>query len=233
MNAPSASASPTESVRTGRWSVVLAGGEEAPGALRQLCTSYAYPIFAWWRRAGLAAAKAAIATQASAARWLDSARPALEDAGAHHFRAWVHAQLPELATGGVKLLGPAPLTFDAAWAEGRYARESDSDADVLFERRWAVTVLEFTLAALEAEYRARGEGDFFRLLAPCLGAEPEGAGTYTEAAQKSGRSTGALRVAVFELRKRFRELLRAFVADTVANPAEIDAEMNALLAASR
>jgi RNA polymerase sigma-70 factor (ECF subfamily) len=201
--------------------------------LRKLCTSYAYPIYAWWRRAGLPPAKAVIATQASAARWLGSARPAATDAGAQHFRTWIHAQLPGLATGGVKLLGPAPLTFDEAWAENRYAREVDSDADDLFERRWAVTVLEFTLAALEGEYRARGEGDFFRILAPCLGASHDDSGTYSAMAQRSGRSTGALHVAVFELRKRFRELLRAYVADTVANPAEIDAEMNDLLAASR
>ena len=232
MSATFASTVPSGGVQPGRWSVVLAGGEGATAALRELCGSYWYPIYAWWRRVGLPQAKATTATEASVARWLGSALPTATDAGTHHFRAWVHAQLPQLATGGVKLLGPAPLKLDIAWAEERYAREPEGDADLLFERRWALSVLEFTLTALEAEYRALGQGDFFRALAPYLGASKKGDESYSEAAQQTGRSTGALHVAVFELRKRFRELLRAFIADTVADPTEIDREMNDLLAAS-
>src|SRR5262245_41934333 len=116
MSATSASTVPSGSVQPGRWGVVLAGGDRATTALRELCGSYWYPIYTWWRRVGLPAVKATTATQATAARWLGSALPTSSDAGAHHFRAWVHTQLPQLATGGVKLVGPAPLNFDAAWA---------------------------------------------------------------------------------------------------------------------
>lgn len=83
----------------GHWALALSGDKDA---LKSIAASYWYPIYAWWRRAGLPAEKAALATEASFTRWRDTEPPRAEDEGALRLREWLLARLRGLASTGVK-----------------------------------------------------------------------------------------------------------------------------------
>ncbi len=215
-----------------RWRVAQEeSGSAAKTALRELAESYWYCVYAWWRRAGLDAGRGATATLASFARWLGDAPPRAADSGGARLREWLPTRLGELSSAGVKLKGAPPITIDPEWAEARYATEPEGDADALFQRRWTLTVLEFTVSSLQAEYAARGEEQLFGELLPFAGFEHADEERYSVAAVRTGRTSGAMRKTVFDFRTRQREVLRTFVADTVANPADIESEITALLVA--
>ena len=207
------------------------GAPSAAGALRELAESYWYCVYAWWRRAGLDAARAPRATLASFDHWLGDAPPQAADAGIARMREWIPVRLAELSSLGVKRRGEPPIAIDPVWAEERYAGEPDGDAEAIFQRRWALTVLELTAVTLQAEYAARGEDVLFGELIPFGSFEPSDEGRYSSAAAATDQTSGAMRKAVFDFRTRQRVLLRAFVADTVADPAEIESEITALLLA--
>jgi hypothetical protein len=220
------------STAPGHWTVALSGDVEAARqAMNDIGASYWYPAYAWWRRAGLPGEKAAIATEASFTRWRDKEPPTSADEGAPRLREWMLARLRGLATSGVKPLPNPPVTISRSWSEQRFAREPECDPDELFQKRWALMVLEFTVQMLQREYDAAGKGELFKLVLPFLGFEG-GEERYAEMAPKAGMSAGAMHVAVFDFRKRYRELLRAVISDTVADPAQIDSEMTALLCAT-
>jgi RNA polymerase sigma-70 factor (ECF subfamily) len=106
----------------------------------------------------------------------------------------------------------------------------ETDADALYDRRWAMELLDRAMSRLRAEFASKGESETFDALKPTLtGAEPD----RDELAAKLGLTEGALKVAVHRLRKRYREVLRAEVAETVDSPAEIEAEMRHLVAVLR
>jgi RNA polymerase sigma-70 factor (ECF subfamily) len=117
-------------------------------------------------------------------------------------------------------------------AEERFAHVSDPGAapDQMFDREWALAVLRTVLAQLEQEYRVAGKADLFAVLKPTLtgarDSEP-----YAEMAARLGRNENAVKVAVHRLRQRYRALLQAEVADTVASDDDANAEMRALLQA--
>jgi hypothetical protein len=100
--------------------------------------------------------------------------------------------------------------------------------DALFERRWALTLLEQTMATLRAEFELAGKADEFEILKGFLTAE-KGAMPYAQAATRAGMSEGALRVAVHRLRRRFREVFRQEIVHTVVGPDDIEAEVRHLL----
>ncbi len=215
-------------VPAGRWARALAGEKEP---LQDLAGSYWYCVYAWWRRAGLEPARAETATLASWTRWLSTEPPTLDQAHADRLREWLPARLAEQAEHGVKLMTTAAVQIDAAWAERRFADEPAGEANAILQRRWALTVLEFAVAALKAEYEARGEAALFAEVLPFAGFGQSGEEAYAEAAGRTGKSTSAMRKAVFDFRTRQRELLRALAADTVANPGDLESEMTALLLA--
>ena len=215
-----------------RWARATSGvGEDAREALQELAGSYWYCVYAWWRRAGRDASAAADATRAAFTRWLTEALPRAEDSGAGRMREWLPARLAELAAEGVKLDRPAAIEIEPGWAEQRYADEPPGEPDAIFQRRWALTVLEFTASTLQAEYAARGEEKLFAELLPFAGFEPGDDDRYSAAAARTGQTSGAMRKAVFDFRRRQRELLHNFVADTVADPADAGSEITALLCA--
>ena len=111
-------------------------------------------------------------------------------------------------------------------AERRYAQKPASldTPEQRYERRWALTLLDTAMAALRAEYEADGRGDDFTRLKEFLTAE-RGAIPYDEIARQAGGSEGAARVAVHRLRKRFREVFRATIADTVTDARDVDEEV--------
>lgn len=220
---------------TTRWSIIAAAREgattEADAALEALCRTYWYPLYAYTRRAGHSAEDAQDLTQAFFARlleksWLHDARP-----GLGRFRSFLLVALKRflakewrrenaLKRGG----GLGFVALEAEEAEARYAVEPALGPDEVFERRWALTVLDRALAALAEEYRDGERAAEFETLKGHLTA-PRGEIDYDTTAVALGMTPGAARVAVHRLRKRFREVLRAEIAETVAAPGELDAEL--------
>ncbi|MDB6171873.1 MAG: hypothetical protein JWL59_1184 [Chthoniobacteraceae bacterium] len=219
---------------TTRWSVVLTAQEGAASgaheALEILCRSYWYPLYAFVRRSGHGPHDAQDLTQEFFARlleknWLHSAAP---ERG--RFRTFLlvamkrflakewHRASAQKRGGGTMLL---PL--DTVDAERRYAGEPVLAAEEVFERRWAMMLLEQTLEQLSAEYDGREFGCLKNWLTAERGAIP-----YGELAAQLDISEGAARVAVHRLRKRFRAIFREIIAQTVDRNGAVEDEMRHL-----
>src|SRR5262249_47026401 len=142
-----------------------------------------------------------------------------------HYLAHRREEDRALKRGG----GRRPVSIDQFDAEGRYGREPAHEltAERLFERRWALALLENVLARLESEMSGAGKADLFSQLRPMLEGD-ERAESYREIAATLGMSEGAVKGAAHRLRARYRELLRAEVARTVADPTEVNAELTEL-----
>ena len=229
---------------TTRWTLVAAaqgaGTPEAQAALADLCRLYWYPLYAYVRRRGHDHHQAQDLTQAFFARLLEKNDLTAADQTRGRFRSFLltacqHFLLNQLDhdTARKRGGGKAHVPLDFAGADGRYAAEPahDDTPERLFDRRWALELLDQALAELRQEYAAAGEAKqrLFEALSPVVGGEAEA--SYTQVGEKLGMSEGAVKVAAHRLRKRCRELLREAVAQTVADPAEVDEELRHLLAA--
>jgi RNA polymerase sigma-70 factor (ECF subfamily) len=128
--------------------------------------------------------------------------------------------------------GKRPLSIDARDAEGRYLSEPADHLtpEALFVRRWALALLEGVLEDLRGEYTRAGKADLFDALKSTLTGDPRSA-PYAEIAARLDMTEGAVQVAVHRLRKRYRAALRARIAATVADPADIEEEIRDLFAA--
>ncbi len=224
-----------------RWSIVVAAkngaSAEARTALEQLCTTYWYPLYAFVRREGHDPHDAQDLTQEFFARliaknWLETV-----DRDRGKFRSFLLASMRHFLANEWNRLraqkrgGGAPIvSLDETDAEGRYMHEPAEVADAaqLFERRWALTLLDEVLAHLQAEMETAGKASHFAAMKNGLTGGPV---AFAEIAAQLGMSDGAVRVAVHRLRGRYRELLRVAVADTVESPGEIEAELQHLFAA--
>jgi RNA polymerase sigma-70 factor (ECF subfamily) len=228
---------------TTRWTQVLAARDKlAPdgaAALEVLCRAYWYPLYACVRRFGHSPPDAQDLTQEFFARLL--ARDYLEsvDREKGRFRTFLLTALKRfMATewhraraqkrGGDRQFQP----LDTALAERLYATEPGADLspDRLYQRRWALTLLDTALARLQSEFVEAGKATEFDALKPLLTAD-RGEIRYGELAAALRRDEGAARVAVHRFRKRYRELFRDEVAQTVARPADVEDEMRHLMAA--
>ena len=238
---PSSSAAPGVFPNT-RWSVVLAAtrtpSPESAAALEALCQAYWYPLYAYARRCGQPAHDAQDLTQAFFCRlleklWLDAADP--EKGRLRSFlivalkkfmsNEWDRASA--LRRGG----GQARVPFDTAFAESRFATDRQTLApDESFDRQWALTLISLTSQRLRAEFAAAGKPGDYDALKNCLLAE-RGAIDYAAVARQLGMNEGAARVAVHRLRKRFREIYREEISQTLAGGADLDAEVRHLAAA--
>ena len=224
-----------------RWSVVVAAGGDdskvARQALEHLCHTYWYPLYAFVRREGHSAHDAQDLTQEFFARllqkgWLQDVRRekgrfrAFLLASMRHFLANEWDRAHALKRGG----GRSPISLDAPSAEERYALEpaDPMTADRLYERRWALTLLEQVLARLKREFGAAGKETLFEELKPTL---TGGRVAYAEIAARLRAQETAVRVAAHRFRLRYRDLIRAEIAETVAGPGEVDAELARLFAA--
>ena len=229
---------------TTRWSVVVAaggGGSAARRALGTLCGQAWYPLYAFARRAGLTHDDAADAVQAFFADLLEKGWVKDADAARSRFRTFLRvafrghlARRREAAGalkrgGAVRTLSLTPAGMDGAAAAARYAREPHhtQTAEALFERRWALDLLDRALARLDAEH-AGEKAARFAALKPCLTGSADA--NYAVLGEELGMTGDAVKQAVRRLRGRFREVLRAEVADTVAAPGEVADELRALRA---
>jgi RNA polymerase sigma-70 factor (ECF subfamily) len=225
---------------TTRWSIIAAAGgpdpEAARAALSTLCEAYWYPLYAYIRRWGADPDTARDLTQAFLAsllerRDLEHVRPERGRFRTFLLASVKHFLLNEAARGRAMKRGggvpPLPLAFDDA--EGRYQFEpvDETTPETLYERRWALTVLERVIATVQARWQRAGRGAEFDVLkASLLGEGPPGG--YAAAAAKLGTSEGAVKVAIHRLRKAFRAELREAIAETVSDAADVDEELKYL-----
>jgi DNA-directed RNA polymerase specialized sigma24 family protein len=228
---------------TTRWSRVVAAGDraapEAHCAFAELCAAYWYPLYAFIRRKGHGSDQALDLTQDYFAHLLEKRTIAAADPCKGRFRAFLladcthflaHSREHERAAkrGG----GIVPLSMDARDAEGRFLREpaDPRTAERLFERDWAMALLDGVLAGLRQEYFDSGRGTLFETLRVLLTGEPRTV-TQTELAERLNTSPGAVQVAVHRLRRRYRAMVRVAIAATVGDEAEVEAEIRDLFAA--
>jgi RNA polymerase sigma factor (sigma-70 family) len=228
---------------TTHWSVVMeAGREESPKAsqaLEQLCRTYWYPLYAYVRRKGHDPDDAQDLTQEFFARLLRGNFLHTVEQRKGKFRSFLVASLENflvkewLRANRQKRGGGQPvLSLDEEGAENRYALEpaSNLSPQKLYERRWAMTLLDLTMKRLEEECRQQGKSQLFEQTRNLLSGDAQEEG-YRELAARLATSEGALRVAVHRLRQRFGVLLREEIAHTVTSPEDVDEEVRSLFAA--
>jgi RNA polymerase sigma-70 factor (ECF subfamily) len=227
---------------TTHWSVVLAAASDAAGqatALEQLCRTYWYPLYAYIRRRGHGAEDGQDLTQEFFARLLEKHWLEGIERNGSRFRSFLLNALNgflanehDRATAAKRGGGQQILMLDAEQAERRYLLEpaTNETPAKIFERRWALTVLDQGLIRLKDETAAAGKTRQFERLNAFLSREPT-PGEYAAVAAELGVSSGAVGVSVHRLRQRYRELVREEIASTVANPEDVETEMRDLLEA--
>ena len=230
---------------TTHWSVVLLAAEsqsvEADSALEHLCRTYWYPLYAYVRRQGHSVDDAQDLTQSFFARLLERKYLSLADPQRGRFRTFLLSSLKNfliteweksraLKRGGVH----THFSWDEQDAENRYLAEpvDGLTPERIYEKRWAVTLLEQVMTRLRQHYAADNKSALFDALKPYVWNDTMTEG-YESIAKQLNVSEGALRVATYRLRESFRERLRAEVACTVGSPAEVDEELRHLVAALR
>jgi RNA polymerase sigma factor (sigma-70 family) len=235
----------SKSFATTHWSLVLAAGKgasaDAKGAVAALCQTYWYPLYAYVRRQGHQPNDAQDLTQEFFAQLLEKNYLQSADPERGRFRSFLLTAFKRFLTkeyerekakkrgGGTKLL---PLDFEAG--EKRYNLEPAHEApsERIYEQRWALTLLDRVFARLRDEFEHAGKQKEFACLKAYLTGET-GTPAYQEAATELEMTEGAVKVAVHRLRRRYRDLVREEIAQTVARPEDIDEELRHLFAALR
>ena len=221
-----------------RWSLVLAaqGGEDAQPALAELCGLYWYPLYAFVRRSGYSREESEDLTQEYFSRLLAKNWLASVDRTKGRFRTFLLATLKhflanEWRRGQAEKRGGKLqiISLDVDEAEDRYHREPSDplSPDLLFERRWALTIIENVFGTLRSEMKEAGKLELFETLKDLLSPDARHL-SYAEAGARLGMSEDAVKMTVYRLRKRYRDLLRANIAATVSTNAEVDAEIRDL-----
>jgi RNA polymerase sigma factor (sigma-70 family) len=229
------------SFRTTHWSAVLAARDQnssqAQNALAELCRTYWYPLYVYVRRRGNNPTEAEDLTQGFFARLLEKNYIGDITPGMGRFRSflltalkhflanqWDHAQTQK--RGG----GTIIFSLEDQDAETRYQFEPVDNVtpETLFEQRWALTVLEQVLARLRQEFVATEKAELFDQLKIFLSTDQPGC-TYAEIGARTGLKEGTVKVAVHRLRRRYGELLRAEISNTVNNPQEVEDEVRHLV----
>ena len=227
---------------TTHWSVVLAAGQtntpHSIEALEELCRTYWYPLYAFVRRKGHSPHDTEDLTQAFFARLLEKNYVAQADRERGRFRTYLLAAFTHfladewdkarrLKRGG----GRESVSFDAASAEERYRLEplDQLDAARLYERRWVTTLFDQVLARLEQEFRDSAKGELFDQLKGSLLAEEAGL-SYAELGTQLGLTEDAVKQSVHRMRRRYRELFREEIAQTVVGLGEVEDELKHIFA---
>ena len=228
---------------TTRWSLVLAAGAapsaQADGALAELCADYWYPLYAYVRQRGHAPEDARDLTQEFFAKLLEKHGLTAANPARGRFRSFLLTSMKNFLAsewrrqaslkrgGDVELL---PIDYEDA--ENRYQVEPASalTPEAIYERRWALALLERALDDVRTRYADRGQTELFDVLKEYVGYDSGGV-PYRELSQRLEQSEGALRTALSRLRARWRDRLRELVAETVQEGQMVDEELNALIRA--
>jgi RNA polymerase sigma-70 factor (ECF subfamily) len=227
---------------TTHWSLVVSARAsdttQARNALEKLCRAYWFPIYAFVRRQGNDPHDAQDLTQEFFARLLEKNQIAGANPVKGRFRSFLLGALKHFlanewhkARAQKRGGGQIPIPIDAT-AESKCGFEpADAlTAEKIYERRWALTLLDQVLRRLRDEYTRDSKENLFEQLKPTL-TEASRTVAYADIAAQLGTSEGAVKVAVHRLRQRYREVLRAEIADTVASPGEVEDEIRNLFAA--
>ena len=220
------------------WSIVLSAGDKrnptrALQSLEKLCRVYWLPLYTYIRRQGESPPDAQDLTQEFFARLLEKDFLGSADQTKGRFRSFLLASLKHFLSnqrdrqraqkrGG----GQAPLSLDFLEAETSlgFQLADEQTPEKAFAKRWALTLLEQALARLRQEYSERGRQEIFEQLKPTL-TEGRGGVAYAELAARLGMSEASVKMAVHRLRQRYREVLRAEIAQTVAHESEVEDEL--------
>lgn len=220
---------------TTRWTIVLAAGDERSrkDALDWLCERYWYPLYAFLRRRGHGPSEAQDLTQSFLASFLHRRSIEGADPNRGRFRSYLLGALKNFLAdhkdyeraakrgGGVEFL---PLSF--AGIEERYLQcPSNLSPELLYERQWALSLIDRVLRLMRSEQEAAGKAAVFDRLKLFM----TGDGDYRAASDSLGINEGAARVTVHRLRRRYRELLKAEIAETVSEPSEVESEIRRLI----
>jgi len=232
---------PSDLFSTTHWSMVLTaqGSDSIPAgkALGVLCETYWYPLYVFVRSRGKSSHDAQDLTQSFFEKLLEKDYLVTVAREKGRFRAFLLASMKHFLAnewhrsraakrGG----GNIPLSLDDSEAESRYQLEpSDTmTPERLFERRWAMTLLEQVLKRLRSEMEESGKGEMFEALKDYLSAGKNDV-SFSEIGERLGMSEGAARTAAHRLKKRYRELLRDEIGQTVIGPAEVEDEIRYLI----
>lgn len=245
MNRPSSgadsSAKGSWSFTATHWSVVLAAGHSsspnARAALEQLCRTYWYPLYAHLRRAGQDEDAAQDLVQSFFESLIERDWVGAADPAKGRFRTFLLVCLKRFVSVQVQRANAQKrggrnvfISLDDAEAAQRYQLESveDLSPEGVFDRRWALTLLEQAWDRLRAECDASGKRPLFDHL-KAIPAEEAQAPSYRQVAARLSLSESALKCALFRLRARYREIVREEVAQTVNDPNDVDEELRYLL----
>lgn len=225
---------------TTRWTLVVAAGnprrKEAAAALVSLCENYWYPLYAWLRRRGYPADEAQDLTQEFFVRVLEGRYLDRADPEKGRFRSFLLNSLKFFVADegdrrrARKRGGGVLVPNELQSGEERYQREPahDETPERIFERQWALSMLDRVVEKLRSEFVLHGRPEHFDRLKVFLLGKSDA--PYAALAREMNTSEGALKVAIHRLRKRYRELFRQEIADTIADPAEVDSELRFLAA---
>jgi RNA polymerase sigma-70 factor (ECF subfamily) len=237
----STSSGPGSRFAATRWTVVLAAAEagghsQAQIALGKLAQDYWFPLYAYIRRQGYAVPEAQDLTQEFFARLLERKYLAAVDREKGKFRSFLLASVKHFlanerdkARAQKRGGGRSLIALDALEAEARYAIEpvDDLTPERVFERRWALALLDQVFLRLRLEYQGKNKAKLFEILKGVLTTGKE-TRPHAEMAQQLGISPGAVMVAAHRLRRRYREILQNEIAQTVSDPALIAEEIRYL-----
>ncbi|HEV7999960.1 MAG TPA: sigma-70 family RNA polymerase sigma factor [Planctomycetaceae bacterium] len=225
-----------------RWSVVLVAGRrsspDSRRALESLCEAYWYPLYAYVRRRVADVNDAHDLTQAFFSELLTKNYVGSAKAERGRFRAFLLTSLKHFLSkereraraqkrGGGK--GPIPLDFESADSRYRIEPARGLTAEQIYDREWAVALLGRILQRLEAESADAGKSEQFQELKGFLIGEHAGA-IYADVAVRLSTSEAAVKMAASRLRRRYRELLREEIAETLSRPDDVDDEISKLFA---
>ena len=224
-----------------RWSIVLAAGkmsgQRRQRALEELARAYWVPLYGYIRRKGHDASVAEDLVQGFFAHLLEKQALSKVDQELGRFRAFLLASLKNymrdqwdkakaIKRGG----GKRVVELDAMLAEGCYRNEpvDDLTPERLFDRNWAMALLSQVMTRLGEEFEKKGQKPLFEAIQGSIAGSAEGL-SYAQAGKKLGMSESAVKMAAHRLRKRYREILRDEIAQTVSGPELIDEEIRFLM----
>jgi RNA polymerase sigma-70 factor (ECF subfamily) len=226
---------------TTHWSVVLEAQGESPAAhdaLEELCRTYWRPVYAFLRRQGVGPEEAEDITQGFFAQLLERRKFSSLRKEKGRLRSFLLGALKYFladerrrATAIKRGRGQRLIPLEELRADERIDMEPADPvtAEMIYERRWALTILEHVLSRLKDEYRAVGNAALFDSLKQLLPDEP-GSPSQAEVAAQFGMTENAIRQAFYRFRQRYQSLLREEIAHTVATPGDIEDELRHLIA---
>lgn len=224
------------------WSVVLAAGhEDSPGsakALEKLCGTYWYPLYAYARRQGHRPEDAQDLTQQFFAGFIERKKSfGLADPKRGRFRCFLLASFKHFLTNDFRRARATKrggqytfVSWDQTQAEAQYQNEPACEAspDKLFERAWALTLLDKVMKGLQSEYSEAGKQQVFEALQIFLSGE-KAETTYADVGAGLQMTESAVKMAVLRLRRAYGERLRGELAQTLTSPDGVEDELRHLM----